>query len=43
VGRTETTRDGDTIELRADTSSEELQRLLNLTANLARAALVRPR
>ena len=43
VNRAETSRDGNTLQLRADTSAEELQRLLNLIANLARTALARPR
>jgi len=41
--RTRTTREGSSLELRAESSSEELQRLLNFTANLMRAALARTR
>jgi len=43
IGRSELSRDGNTLRLRAGTSTEELQRLLNLIANLTRSALGRPR
>jgi hypothetical protein len=43
VSRAEASRDGNTLQLRADTSAEELQRLLNLIGNLARTALAQPR
>jgi hypothetical protein len=38
IGRAETSREGNTLQLRVATSIEELQRLLNLAANLTRAA-----
>jgi hypothetical protein len=38
IGRAENSREGNTLRLRAATSTEELQRLLNLAANLTRAA-----
>ena len=43
IGRAESSRDGNTLHLRAETSLEELQRLLNLVANLTRTAMGRPR
>ncbi len=43
IGRAESSREGNTLRLRAETSTEELQRLLNLIANLTRTALARPR
>jgi hypothetical protein len=43
IGRSESSREGNTLHLRAATSTEELQRLLNLIANLTRGALARPR
>jgi hypothetical protein len=38
IGRAENSREGSTLRLRASTTTEELQRLLNLAANLTRAA-----
>jgi hypothetical protein len=38
IGRAEISREGSTLTLRAETSADELQRLLNLAANLTRAA-----
>ena len=43
VRRAETSREGNILHLRAETSMEELQRLLNLIANLTRTALAHPR
>jgi hypothetical protein len=43
IGRAETSREDNTLHLRAETSTEELQRLLNLIANLTRTALSQPR
>jgi hypothetical protein len=43
VGRAELSRDGNTLQLRADTTSDELRRLLNIATTLARATLARPR
>ena len=43
VRRAETSREGNSLHLRAETSMEELQRLLNLIANLTRTALAHPR
>ena len=43
IGRAETTREGNTLQIRADASTAELQRLLNVAANLTRTALARPR
>jgi hypothetical protein len=40
IRRIEASRDGSTLELRVDTTVDEIQRLLNLLANLARSALV---
>jgi hypothetical protein len=42
VGRAQTTREGNTLQTRIEVSTAELQRLLNLAANLTRTALVRP-
>jgi hypothetical protein len=42
IGRAENSREGNTLHLHAETSTEELQRLLNLIANLTRTALARP-
>jgi hypothetical protein len=42
VGRAEFKREENTLQIRVETSTAELQRLLNLIGNLARAALVRP-
>jgi len=38
IARTESSREGSTLHLRAETTTEELQRLLNLTAKLVTAA-----
>jgi hypothetical protein len=43
VGRAQPSRDGNTLQVRADTTADELRRLLTLATTLARAALVRPR
>ena len=43
VGRAQTTREGNTLQTRIEVSTAELQRLLNLAANLTRSALVHPR
>jgi hypothetical protein len=43
IGRAESSREGNTLRLRVDTSTEELQRLLNLVATLTRTALAHPR
>jgi hypothetical protein len=43
VGRAQPSRDGNTLQVRADTTAEELRRLLNLATTLARASLARPR
>ena len=43
VGRAQITREGTTLQTRIEVSTSELQRLLNLAANLTRGALVRPR
>jgi hypothetical protein len=42
VGRAQITRDGNTLQTRIEVSTAELQRLLNLAANLTRSALARP-
>ena len=42
IGRAEPSREGNTLHLHAETSMAELQRLLNLIANLTRSALARP-
>jgi hypothetical protein len=39
IGRAESSREGSTLYLRAETSIEELQRLLNLVATLTRTAM----
>jgi hypothetical protein len=39
IRRTEMSRDGSTVDLRVDATVDEIQRLLNLVANLARGAL----
>ena len=39
LGRAESSREGSTLRLRAETSIEELQRLLNLVATLTRTAM----
>ena len=41
VGRAQITREGNTLQTRIEVSTAELQRLLNLAANLTRTALVR--
>jgi hypothetical protein len=43
IGRAETSREGNTLQVRVDASTAELQRLLNVVANLTRTALARPR
>ena len=43
VGRAQTTREGNTLQTRIEVSTAELQRLLNLAANLTRSTLVHPR
>jgi hypothetical protein len=42
VGRAQITREGNTLQTRIEVSTAELQRLLNLAANLTRSALARP-
>ena len=42
LGRAEIKREGETLQIRIEASTAELQRLLNLIGNLARTALVRP-
>jgi len=42
IRRAENSREGNTLHLRAETTVDELQRLLNLIANLTRSALARP-
>lgn len=42
IGRAQFTREGNTLQTRIEVSTAELQRLLNLTANLTRGALARP-
>jgi hypothetical protein len=42
IGRTQLSRDGDSLRLHADTSSQELQRLLTLIVTLTKAAQARP-
>jgi hypothetical protein len=42
VGRAQITREGNTLQTRIEVSTAELQRLLNLAANLTRGALARP-
>jgi hypothetical protein len=42
VGRAQITREGNTLQTRIEVSTAELQRLLNLAANLTRTALSRP-
>ncbi len=43
VGRAQPSRDGNTLQVRAETTADELRRLLNVATALARAALTRPR
>jgi hypothetical protein len=43
VGRAQITREENTLQTRIEVSTAELQRLLNLAANLTRTALARPR
>jgi hypothetical protein len=43
IGRAEPSREGNTLHLHAETSTEELQRLLNLIANLTRSFQAQPR
>jgi len=43
IGRAENTREGNTLHLRLELSTAELQRLLNLAGNLAQTALAHPR
>ena len=43
IGRAETTREGNTLQVRVEVSTAELQRLLNVAANLTQTALKRPR
>jgi hypothetical protein len=43
VGRAQFTREENTLQTRIEVSTAELQRLLNLAANLTRTALIRPR
>jgi hypothetical protein len=43
IRRTEISRDGSTVDLRVDATVDEILRLLNLVANLARSALGAPR
>jgi hypothetical protein len=43
VGRAQITREENTLQTRIEVSTAELQRLLNLAANLTRTALSRPR
>jgi hypothetical protein len=42
IGRAELTREGNTLQTRIEISTAELQRLLNLAANLARTVPARP-
>jgi hypothetical protein len=43
IGRAQITREENTLQTRIEVSTAELQRLLNLAANLTRTALARPR
>jgi hypothetical protein len=43
IRRVEISRDGSNLELQVDATSEEIQRILNLAANLTRSALTKPR
>jgi hypothetical protein len=43
LGRAQITREENTLQTRIEVSTAELQRLLNLAANLTRSALARPR